>query len=142
MFVKEITLCLVNLVHLVFNCLEIKSDIQAIRVRTSKLAKFLSISLGGRKRVRVNILNSFKTYMIQCPLWGFEIKFRPKIFFTISIVDRCEFLYKNDNLRIPELPFLTQKLTSALWLAVVVRINKHLMSALSCEFNRSMQRYT
>jgi hypothetical protein len=30
-----------------------------------------SISLWGRKRVKVNTLNSFKTYMIQCPLWGF-----------------------------------------------------------------------
>jgi hypothetical protein len=31
---------------------------------------------------------------------------------TISIVNGCEFLYKNDNFTTPELPFSTQKLTS------------------------------
>ena len=30
-----------------------------------------SMALWGRKRVSVNILNLFETYMIQCPLWGF-----------------------------------------------------------------------
>jgi hypothetical protein len=71
--VKEITLCLVTLVHLVFNYLEIKCNIQAFQQELLPLARFLSVSLRGRLRHRVFNLNLFKTYVIQCQLWGFEI---------------------------------------------------------------------